>query len=257
MHHTWLGKVAVITGAASGIGLAIAQRLGSLGASIVAVDVQADAVQACARAIESSGGSAIGITADVTSRVAVQSYLQAAVDAYGGIDCFFNNAGILGPVGPFVDYADEQFDRILAVNVKATWLGMKLAAPLLIARGGGAIVNTASIAGLRASPGLLAYGLTKHAVVGMTRSAAAELAAHGVRVNAICPSPIDTPMGQLLDTGYNPTDPAAFHERTQGRIPMARYGTAHEVANLAIFLCSPEASYITGGIYPVDGGMTA
>jgi len=152
---------------------------------------------------------------------------QAAVAAFGGIDFFFNNAGILGQVGPFTECSDELFDRVVAANVRATWMGMKLVAPVLISRGGGSIVNTASIAGLRASPGLLAYSVSKHAVVCMTRSAAAELAPRGVRVNAICPAPINTPMGQLLEQGFSPGSPQAFRERMIGRIPMARYGSAN------------------------------
>jgi len=146
---------------------------------------------------------------------------------------------------------------VMAVNVKAAWMGMRLVAPVLISRGGGSIVNTASIAGLRGSPGLLAYSVSKHAVVGMTRSAAAELAPRGVRVNAICPAPIETPMGKLLEEGFSPGSPQVFRERMIGRIPMARYGSAQEVAAMAVFLCSPDASYLTGGAFPVDGGATA
>ncbi|NDG42272.1 MAG: SDR family oxidoreductase [Betaproteobacteria bacterium] len=251
------GKVALVTGAASGIGLAIAQRMASEGAIVVAVDVQRDLVAQCAEAIMAAGGKALAVQADVTRREDIERYVKAATDAYGGIDCFFNNAGILGEVGPFIDCPDELFDRVMAVNVKAAWLGMKLVAPVMIRGGGGAIVNTASVAGLRASPGLLAYSVSKHAVVGMTRSAAVELAPHKVRVNAICPAPIDTPMGQLLGEGFNPDNPAAFRERMNARIPLARYGSAQEVAALAAFLCSADASYINGGLYPVDGGSTA
>lgn len=251
------GKVAVVTGAASGIGLAIAQRLAGEGARVVLVDLPGSAVQAAADALAACGATALAVAADVTARADVERYIEAAVSACGGIDFFFNNAGILGRVGPFTDCPDELFDRILAVNVKAAWLGMKLVAPVIIRGGGGAIVNTASIAGLHASPGLLAYGLSKHAVVGMTRSAAVELAPHGVRVNAICPAPIDTPMGRLLDDGYSPGKPEAFHERMIGRIPMARYGTPQEVAAMAVFLCSADASYLTGGVFPVDGGAMA
>jgi len=251
------GKVAVVTGAASGIGLAISQRLATEGASVVLVDLAGTAVQQAADNLVASGAQALAVAADVTSRADVEHYVQAAVAAFGGIDFFFNNAGILGQVGPFTECPDELFDRVMAVNVKATWMGMKLVAPVLISRGGGSIVNTASIAGLRASPGLLAYSVSKHAVVGMTRSAAAELAPRGVRVNAICPAPIDTPMGQLLEQGFSPGSPQVFRERMIGRIPMARYGSAQEVAAMAVFLCSPDASYLTGGVFPVDGGATA
>ena len=146
------GKVAVVTGAASGIGLAISQRLATEGASVVLVDLAGTAVEQAADNLVASGAQALAVAADVTSRVDVEQYVQAAVAAYGGIDFFFNNAGILGQVGPFTECPDELFDRVMAVNVKATWMGMKLVAPVLISRGGGSIVNTASIAGLRPVP---------------------------------------------------------------------------------------------------------
>ena len=257
MQRRFSGKVAVVTGAASGIGLAISQRLADEGASVVLVDLAGTAVEQAAASLKASGALALAVAADVTSRVDVEQYVQAAVAAYGGIDFFFNNAGILGQVGPFTECPEEVFDRVMAVNVKAAWMGMRLVAPVLISRGGGSIINTASIAGLRGSPGLLAYSVSKHAVVGMTRSAAAELAPRGVRVNAICPAPIDTPMGQLLEQGFSPGSPQVFRERMIGRIPMARYGSAQEVAAMAVFLCSPDASYLTGGAFPVDGGATA
>ena len=206
MQPIFHGKVALVTGAASGIGMAIAQRLASLGAGVVLVDLQSDPLQANADSIVAGGGVALAVQADVTRREDVERYVQAALGMDGGIDFFF---------------------------------------------------NTASIAGLKASPGLLAYSVSKHAVVGMTRSAAVELAPHRVRVNAICPAPIDTPMGRQLDAGNSPQDPAAFHTQMLSRIPLARYGSAPEVAALATFLCSPEASFITGGVYPIDGGLTA
>jgi len=257
MQRRFSGKVAVVTGAASGIGLAISQRLATEGARVVLVDLAGTAVEQAAASLIASGAQALAVAADVTSRVDVEQYVQAAVAAFGGIDFFFNNAGILGQVGPFTECPDEVFDRVMAVNVKAAWMGMRLVAPVLISRGGGSIVNTASIAGLRGSPGLLAYSVSKHAVVGMTRSAAAELAPLGVRVNAICPAPIETPMGKLLEEGFSPGSPQVFRERMIGRIPMARYGSAQEVAAMAVFLCSPDASYLTGGAFPVDGGATA
>ena len=257
MQPRFSGKVAVVTGAASGIGLAISQRLATEGARVVLVDLAGTAVEQAAASLIASGAQALAVAADVTSRVDVEQYVQAAVAAFGGIDFFFNNAGILGQVGPFTECPDEVFDRVMAVNVKAAWMGMRLVAPVLISRGGGSIVNTASIAGLRGSPGLLAYSVSKHAVVDMTRSAAAELAPRGVRVNAICPAPIETPMGKLLEEGFSPGSPQVFRERMIGRIPMARYGSAQEVAAMAVFLCSPDASYLTGGAFPVDGGATA
>ena len=254
MQMRFQDKVVVITGAASGIGRAAALRFASEGGKVVAVDLPGSDLPGCAGAIAAAGGAALTVAADVTRRPDIERYVAAALENFGGIDCFFNNAGILGVVKPLLEYPEEVFDRVLAVNVKAVWMGMQLVAPEIIKRGGGAIVNTASIAAMRGSPGLLAYTASKHAVVGMTRTGAVELARHGIRVNAVCPSPIETPMGQQLDNGFNPDDPQAAHERMIGRIPMGRYGEAEEVAALVTFLCSGDASYINGGIYTIDGG---
>jgi len=199
----------------------------------------------------------VTVEADVTRSADVARYAAAVAERWGGVDCFFNNAGILGDVRALVDYPEETFDRVIAVNVKGVWLGIKTMAPLLRARGGGVIVNTASIAGLRGSRNLVAYTASKHAVVGLTRTAALELAPAGIRVNAVCPSPIDTAMVQALETGASPSNPAAFHERMAGTIPLRRYGQPEEVAALVAFLCSADAAYITGGIYTVDGGSMA
>ena len=250
-------KVCVITGAAGGIGRAVAVRLAGDGARLVLVDLDAKALAASQEAAQKAGGEAITVAADVTSAADVDRYVRTAIEAYGGIDRFFNNAGILGAVTPLVDYAEDMFDRVMAVNVKGVFLGLKAVGPAIIARGGGAIVNTASIAGLRGSPGLVAYTASKHAVVGITRTAAIELVRGGVRVNAVCPAPIDTAMAAELEQKARPNDPRAFHTRMESSIPMRRYGTADEVASLVTFLLSDEASYINGGLYTVDGGSMA
>ena len=257
MSKAFDGKVAVITGAANGIGKVTATRLASLGASVVLVDLPGPALQACADALKASGAAALSVAADVTDHQQVAAYISAAINTFGGIDCFFNNAGILGPTRPITDYPEEDFDRVMAVNVKAAWMGVKLVAPALLRRGGGSIVNTASVAGLRGSAGMSAYSISKHAIIGLTRTASNELAPLGVRVNAVCPGPIDTAMGRQLDVGFSPQDPNAAHERLVSRIPMARYGKSGEVAALVCFLLSADASYISGAVYPVDGGMTA
>ena len=251
------GKVVLITGAAGGIGRAAAVRFAAEGARLGLVDLSRDGLRETQAAVEKAGGAGHAVEADVTRSADVARYTAAVAERWGGVDCFFNNAGILGDVRALVDYPEETFDRVLAVNVKGIWLGIKAVAPLLRARGGGVIVNTASIAGLRGSRNLVAYTASKHAVVGLTRTAALELAPAGVRVNAVCPSPIDTAMVQALEQGASPANPAAFHERMAGTIPLRRYGQPEEVAALVAFLCSADATYITGGIYTVDGGSMA
>ena len=251
------GKVVVITGAAGGIGRAAAVRFASEGARVGLVDVSRDGLRESLAVVEKVGGEGLTVEADVTRAADVSRYAATVAERWGGLDCFFNNAGILGAVSPLVDYPEEMFDRVLGVNVKGVWLGLKTVAPLLRAGGGGAIVNTASIAVLRGSRNLVAYTTSKHAVIGLTRCAALELAPSNIRVNAICPSPIETPMVKQLEEGANPANPDAFHERLAGTIPLRRYGNPEEVAALVAFLCSADAVYLTGGSYTVDGGAMA
>jgi len=251
------GKVVVITGAAGGIGRAAAVRVASEGARLALVDLAAGGLRDSLAAVERAGGRGLTVEADVTRLADVERYVAAARERFGGVDCFFNNAGILGAVSPLVDYPEETFDRVLAVNVKAVWLGLKVVGPAIMARGGGAIVNTASIAAFRGTAGLVAYTASKHAVVGLTRTAAVEFARRGVRVNAVCPAPIETPMVDALEGGVSGRDPRAVRQRLEATIPMRRYGKPEEVAALVAFLMSPDASYINGGIYTVDGGSMA
>jgi 3alpha(or 20beta)-hydroxysteroid dehydrogenase len=250
MDRRFVGKVVLITGGGGGIGRAAARRFASEGARVVLVDVAAAALAQSVEAVEKAGGEVLAVEADVTRTADAERYAAAAVGRFGGIDVFFNNAGVLGAVKSLVDYPEDAFDRVIAVNLKAVWLGMKAVVPRLRARGGGAIVNTASIAGLRGSPNIIAYTASKHAVVGMTRAASLELARHDIRVNAVCPAPIETPMVQQLDADVR-------RERLIATIPMRRYGEPDEVAALVAFLASADAAYITGGIYTVDGGAMA
>jgi NAD(P)-dependent dehydrogenase (short-subunit alcohol dehydrogenase family) len=249
--------VVVITGAAGGIGRATAARLASEGARVVAVDLAGAPLKETVAAVERAGGQALAVEADVTRASDVERYARAALDRFGAIHGFFNNAGILGAVAPLVDYPEDAFDRVLAVNVKGVWLGLKVVGRAMARAGGGAIVNTASIAGMRGSPNLVAYTTSKHAVIGLTRTAALELIRRGVRVNAICPAPIETPMADQVEAGFRPDNPSAFRERLAGTIPMRRYGAPEEVAGLVAFLLSADAAYINGGIYTVDGGAMA
>ncbi|MCP3856133.1 MAG: SDR family oxidoreductase [Actinomycetia bacterium] len=253
----FVDKVVVITGAAGGIGRASAVRFAVEGAAIVAVDLTEQALEGTVAAVEDAGGRALGVTADVTNASQVEGYVRAGVEEFGGIDVLFNNAGTEGTFATLEEYPEDTFDQVIDVNLKGVWLGMRYAADALRQRGGGAIVNTASIAGLTGTPGLVAYGASKHAVVGMTKTAALELAPAGIRVNAVCPSPIETRMMRSIEARISPDDPEAAKKITTKQLPLGRYGEPEEVADLVAFLCSDHASYINGSIIPIDGGRTA
>ena len=257
MNQRFEGKVAVVTGAAGGIGRAAAARLAAEGARVVAVDLPDSDLDAALRAVAEAGGEAIAVPADVTRPADHERYAAAAVARFGGIDAFFNNAGIEGAVAPLADYPEDVFDRVMAVNVKGVWLGLRAVFPAMRARGGGAIVNTASTAGLGGTPHLVAYGASKHAVIGITRTAALEFARDGVRVNAICPAPIETRMMRSIERGGDPDDPESRRAAIAAGLPLRRYGEPAEVAALAAFLLSDEASFTTGAAYPIDGGAKA
>ncbi len=251
------GRVAIVTGAAGGIGLAACERFASEGATVVAVDLATADLGAAVTAAESAGGTALAVGADVTKSDEVAGYVQAAIDNFGRVDVLFNNAGIEGTFAPMTEYPEEAFDQVIAVNVRGVWLGIKYAAPAMIAGGGGAIVNTASVAGLFGSRGISPYSASKHAVAGLTKSAALELATSAVRVNAVCPAPIETRMMRSLESFMGGEDADEVRKQVAERMPVQRYGEPHEVAALVAFLASDDASFITGSLYPIDGGFSA
>ena len=251
------GKVALITGAGNGIGRAAALLFAARGAEVVAVDLDAAAAERTVASIKQQGGTGFAQRADVTKSAEVQDYVKASLDAYGRIDCFFNNAGIEGKVAPTAEYDEAVFDQVISVNVKGVFLGLRHVLPVLLQQKAGAVVNTASVAGLVATPGMSAYVASKHAVLGLTKAAAGEVARSGVRVNAVCPGPIDTRMIHSLETQLNPGDPGSVGDRYRASLPIGRYGTADEVANVVLFLCSDLAGNVTGAHYVIDGGRSA
>jgi NAD(P)-dependent dehydrogenase (short-subunit alcohol dehydrogenase family) len=257
MELDFTGKVALITGAANGIGRATALAFAKSGAKVVAVDRDSAGGEATAGVIRQQGGDARFVAADVTKSVEVQNYVRTALDAYGTIDCFFNNAGVEGKWAYTAEYDEDMFDTVIGVNVKGVFLGLRHVLPVMLQQKRGAIVNTASVAGLVATPGMPAYVASKHAVIGLTKTAAGEVARQGVRVNAVCPGPVDTRMIHALEAQLNPADPSAVTRRYQSAIPLGRYVMPDEIASTVLFLCSDLAAAITGAQYVVDGGRTA
>ncbi len=257
MAERFVGKTVIVTGAAGGIGRAAVELLAREGAQVVAVDLKESPLDEALALAESAGAEAIAVGADVTDESDVQRYVDEAVTRFGGVDALFNNAGIEGAVTSIEDYPTEVFEQVLAVNVTGVFLGMKHVVPALRARGGGAIVNTSSVAGLAGNALIPGYVASKHAVIGLTRCAAQTYGAEKIRVNAVCPSPIETRMMRSLELGISTEQPDVAKQMMEARIPLGRYGTPEEVASLVAFLFSDEACFINGGIYTVDGGMTS
>jgi NAD(P)-dependent dehydrogenase (short-subunit alcohol dehydrogenase family) len=251
------GKVALVTGGGAGIGRAACAAFAKHGAKVVVVDREGAAAEATAGIVRQAGGEAIAVVADVTKSADVKAYVKATLDKFGRIDCFFNNAGIEGKVAHTADYDEAVFDQVISVNVKGVFLGLRHVLPEMIKQKSGAVVNTASVAGLTATPGMPAYVASKHAVLGLTKASAGEVARQGIRINAVCPGPVDTRMIHSLEQQLMPGDPAAVQAKYQAALPTGRYSTAEEIANMVLFLCSDLASNTTGGQFVVDGGRSA
>lgn len=250
------GKVALVTGGGGGIGRATALGFALRGAKVMVVDQDAAVGQASADIVMQRGGTARFTQADVTQSPAVQDYVKATLDAYGRIDCFFNNAGIEGTVMPTQDYDEAMFDRVIAVNLKGVFLGLKYVLPVMLGQGTGTIVNTASVAGLFGGPGMAPYVASKHGVLGLTKVASSDVAALGVRVNAVCPGPVETRMMRSLEAQRNPNDPEAVHKAMSASAPSGRYTQPEEVANVVMYLCSDLSGNVTGTQIVVDGGRS-
>ncbi len=247
------GKRAIITGAARGIGAAAARRFVAEGARVMLVDMLEAPLAALA--VELGADHAAYVVADVTDEAQTKSYVAQTVARFGGVDAVLLNAGIEGAVAPTTEYATEMFDRVMAVNVRGVWLGLKYAMQAMSAKGG-SIVLTSSTAGIRAVPKLSAYVASKHAVIGLMRVAALEGAANDIRVNTVNPSPIDTDMMQAIEQKSGVPSDRSNRPMAQGT-PLKRYGEPEEVAALMLFLASDESSFCTGGVYMVDGGVSA
>ncbi|MES2300107.1 MAG: SDR family oxidoreductase [Pseudomonadota bacterium] len=245
------GKVVLVTGGAGGIGRAAALAFGQAGASVVVADLSAEGEQTAA-AIVAAGGSAVFRRMDVTRAAEVAELVEATVATFGRLDCAFNNAGIEEEHAPLAQGDEAMFDRIMDVNVKGVWLCMKYEIAQMLKNGGGAIVNTASVAGLIGAPTQSAYAASKHAVVGMTKTAAIEYGRAGIRVNSVCPGVINT---KMLTRALEREPQRA--KKLRNVHPIGRFGESEEIANATLWLCSDQASFVTGHQLAVDGGLTA
>ncbi|MBN8839416.1 MAG: glucose 1-dehydrogenase [Sphingomonadales bacterium] len=244
------GKVALVTGAATGIGRQTALALAAAGASVVLADVAKAAGEESAHAVEAAGGRAMFVAGDIALNDDVARIVKTAVDAHGRLDCAFNNAGIAPRGAPIVEMAEEDWDRTIAINLKGVWLCLKHECAQMLAQGGGTIVNTASIMGVVSGPGLSAYSASKTGVVGLTKSVAIDYARAGIRVNAVCPGGI----GNTAITSH--PDNQRDMEQLAQMTPMGQLGQPQDIADTVLWLLSPQSGFVTGQAIVVDGGFT-
>jgi len=252
MDRTMDGKVALVTGAAAGIGRATAVAFARNGARVAVSDVNDAAGEETARMIAAAGGTAIYVHADVSRSPEVKALIARVIDAFGRLDYAFNNAGIEGQSAPTAECTEENWDRVIGINLKGVWLCMKEEIPQMLHQGGGAIVNCASIAGLVGFAGVPAYTSSKHGILGLTKTAALEYATQGIRINAVCPGVIQTAMIERFTGGSSEAE-----ARLVAQEPIGRMGTSEEIADAVIWLCSDGAGFVTGHSLVVDGGFVA
>jgi NAD(P)-dependent dehydrogenase (short-subunit alcohol dehydrogenase family) len=252
MNLSFENKVALVTGAASGMGLATAEAFAAAGAAVALVDLNEAAARKVAERLVAAGHKAIAIACDVTDEAQVQKMVEQTVSAFGRLDAAFNNAGVQSLAVETADAASAEFDRVNAINLRSVWLCMKFELLQMRKQESGAIVNNSSIGGLIGIPGRAIYHATKHGVVGLTKSAALEYAARGIRINAICPGAIDTPMVAAMVAKEPETMKDIMKEH-----PIGRLGKPEEVASAVLWLCSPGAGFVIGHALAVDGGYTA
>ncbi len=245
------GQVALVTGAAKGMGLAAARAFAQSGAAVAMADIDKDAVGREAQALVKAGSKALAVTCNVADEAQVRDMVATTIREFGRLDAAFNNAGIQSPVTDTAELESAEFDRVISINLRSVWLCMKYELLEMRKQGSGAIVNNSSLGGLVGLPGRAAYHAAKHGVLGLTKSAALEYGVKGIRINAVCPGTIDTPMVQAMFDSGNLT-----HEFVAQTQPIGRIGRAEEVADTVLWLCSPAASLLIGQPIAVDGGYT-
>lgn len=250
------GKVAIITGGAGGIGKVTAEQFLKEGAKVVLVDLFEESLAKSKEEL-APFGEVLTIPADVSKESDVENYVKLAVEHFGKIDVFFNNAGIEGKVAPLSEQKMEDFDKVMNVNVRGAFLGLKYVLPIMTKQGYGSVINTSSVAGLDGSSNISPYIASKHAISGLTKAAAIETASANVRVNSIHPSPVNTRMIQSLEEGFAPGNAEAAKSAISSSIPLGRYGEPSDIANLVVFLASDDSTFITGAQYRIDGGIGA